>query len=280
MEINLRRLVRAALHEDAAASDVTSRAVPASARASGRIVAEQLLVVSGIEAAAAAFRLLDSRSRVSCPVQNGRVVRPGQVLLKVSARARAILAAERTALNFLSHLCGIATLTRAFVGRLPKATKPRTRILDTRKTTPLLRHLEKDAVRHGGGHNHRRTLAAAVLLKDNHVRLLGGVGPAVRASRRSMRGRRLPIEVEVGTLRELREALSAGADRVLLDNMTDAMIRRCVREVRGRIPVEVSGGVGPGRIARLARLGVDFISIGALTHSAPAAKLSMDIDPA
>ncbi len=234
------------------------------------------MAVSGATAAALAFRLCDRHARVRVHVRDGQSARPGQVILEIRARARALLTAERTALNFLGRLSGIATLTRRFVRAVPKGC--RTKILDTRKTTPLLRALEKDAVRHGGGTNHRRTLSESVLIKDNHVMLHGGVGRAVRAARRTS-GRGMPIEVEVGTLDELREALDSRADRVLLDNMSIALVRRAVQIVAGRIPIEVSGGVTLDRIAALARLGVDFISIGALTHSAPAAKLSMNIYP-
>jgi len=213
-------------------------------------------------------------------VRDGRRVGPGRPILRVKGRARSLLSAERTALNFLSRLCGVATLTRRFVDAVPAGARARARararILDTRKTTPLLRHLEKSAVAHGGGKNHRMTLSEAVLLKDNHVLLLGGVLPAIRAVRRRL-GKSVEIEVEVKSFAELREALSEGAGRVLLDNMTDRQVRRAMRMVGGRAKVEVSGGVGLDRISRLARLGVDYISVGALTHSALAAKISMDV---
>ncbi|OGH59187.1 MAG: nicotinate-nucleotide diphosphorylase (carboxylating) [Candidatus Lindowbacteria bacterium RIFCSPLOWO2_12_FULL_62_27] len=276
----LRRLVQEALREDGARQDITSRAIPWSMRAVAEIVAEQDMIVSGTAPALMAFRLCDPRVRVLKSVRDGRRVGPGRPILRVKGRARSLLSAERTALNFLSRLCGVATLTRRFVDAVPAGARARARararILDTRKTTPLLRHLEKSAVAHGGGKNHRMTLSEAVLLKDNHVLLLGGVLPAIRAVRRRL-GKSVEIEVEVKSFAELREALSEGAGRVLLDNMTDRQVRRAMRMVGGRAKVEVSGGVGLDRISRLARLGVDYISVGALTHSALAAKISMDV---
>ncbi len=232
------------------------------------------MVVSGMPAAMAAFRATSRRVRFGLRVPNGRVVRRGQTLLKLAGPARALLAAERTALNFLGRLSGIATRTRQFVRAVPRGC--RAKILDTRKTTPLLRRLEKEAVLHGGGENHRMTLSDAVLLKDNHVALFGGVARAVFATRRRL-GRTVAIEVEVSTAREAIEALISGADRLLLDNMTNREIRAAVGLSGGRVPIEVSGGVTLDRIAALSRLGVDYISVGSITHSVRSAKISMDI---
>lgn len=232
------------------------------------------MVVSGTRAALAAFRLCDPRVRIDSCVRDGRRLRPGGIILRLRGRAKSLLAAERTALNFLGRLSGIATLTRQFVSALPPGS--RTKILDTRKTTPLLRTLEKEAVRHGGGTNHRMSLSDAVLLKDNHISVFGGIVKALTRTRQVL-GRTASIEVEVGSLRDLVSALEFGADRVLLDNMSDAEIRQAVKLAGRKIPLEVSGGVTLDRIPRLGKIGVDYISVGALTHSAPAANLSMDI---
>lgn len=271
---DVRRMAALALAEDAARRDCSSSAISPSVRAMAGIVAEQDLVVSGMDLARAVFRCCDAGSHVVSAARDGQVLSPGRVILRVRGCARRLMAAERTALNFLAHLSGIATLTRQYVSAVPRGC--RACILDTRKTTPLYRVLEKAAVKHGGGTNHRMDLADAVLLKDNHVAILGGVARAVRSTRAQV-GRKMKIEVEVSTIGELREAIDAGADRVLLDNMSDAMVRRAVKIVAGRIPVEASGGVTLKRIPRLARAGVDFISVGALTHSAPAARISMDV---
>lgn len=274
---SIRRLVQDALNEDSYRHDLSSAALPRNQASRGEIVAEQELVVSGISAARLAFQLSDPSIRILRASKDGQNIRPGSAVLSLAGRSRSLLSAERTALNFLGKLSGIATLTRSFVKTIPKGS--RAKILDTRKTTPLFRVLEKAAVRHGGGTNHRMSLGDAVLLKDNHVLLMGGVHRAVRATRQKL-GPATLIEVEVQNLPELKDAIAAGADRVLLDNMTDEQIRRAIQQVGGKIPVEVSGGITIERIPRLARLGVDFISVGALTHSAPAAKLSMNIVPA
>jgi nicotinate-nucleotide pyrophosphorylase (carboxylating) len=188
--------------------------------------------------------------------------------------ATALLAAERTALNFLGRLCGIATLTRAFV----EASRGRITVLDTRKTTPTLRAIEKYAVRAGGGTNHRMGLDDGVLIKDNHIRLAGGVAGAVSRAARELKDR--PIEVEVETLEEVDQALAAGAGMLLLDNMDAAAIREAARRCRGRARTEISGGVTIARLPELAETGADFVSVGALTHSAPAADISFEIYPA
>jgi nicotinate-nucleotide pyrophosphorylase (carboxylating) len=195
------------------------------------------------------------------------------VVARVTGNARALLSAERTALNLVQRMSGVATLTRRFVD----AAAGRCRITDTRKTTPGLRALQRYAVRCGGGHNHRNDLGSGVLIKENHIRCAGGVGPAITAAR-ALAPHTMRVECEVTDLDELRQALDAAADVVLLDNMDDAQVQRAMEVVAGRATVEVSGNMSLPRVPRLAELGVDVISVGALTHSAPAADLSLQID--
>jgi nicotinate-nucleotide pyrophosphorylase (carboxylating) len=269
-------LIRSALAEDAPQGDLTSRAtVPASARARARLLARQEGVAAGLGVFSRCFRIADPRCSVRLATRDGARIKAGEVLANLAGPARAILLAERVALNFLQRLCGIATLTSSFVAQ---ARGTRARILDTRKTTPLLRQLEKYAVRCGGGQNHRMSLSDAVLIKDNHIRLCGG-SPALaiqRARRRS--GGRL-VEVEVESLVELGEALSAGPDIVLLDNMEPRSLAKSLKMIaaaRPKVLSEISGGVKLKGLRRLAKLGVDRISVGALTHSAPALDLSLE----
>lgn len=268
-------LVRRALAEDIGSGDVTSTlTVAADARARGTLVAKSRLVVAGLEVASEAFRQCDPAALVEVRWGDGSLCEPGEVIAIVSGVARALLAAERTALNFLQRLSGIATLTRRFVD----AADGRLTVLDTRKTTPTFRDLEKYAVRCGGGTNHRFRLDAGVLIKDNHKRLAGGIAAA--AARALTEECRVPVEVEVETLEELDEALEASVPRVLLDNFTTYDIREAVRRVAGRVRIEVSGGVTLERIPELASTGVDYVSVGALTHSAPAADLSFELEQA
>ncbi len=265
------------LAEDLASGDVTSEAlVPPEARAVARAVAKSALVVAGSVAFARVFYRVDPGVRVEQLVDDGVHVEAGTALWVVEGRARSLLAAERSALNFAQRLAGIATLTARFVRAVPPGAK--LRVVDTRKTTPGLRALERAAVRAGGGSNHRDNLGTAILIKDNHVALAGGIENAVRTARaRAVHLTR--VEVEVDTLEQLEQALTAGAEVVLLDNFSDAAIAEAVRRVAGRAVVEVSGGVRVERIAELARLGVDVGSVGALTHSAPAADISLEIEP-
>jgi nicotinate-nucleotide pyrophosphorylase (carboxylating) len=270
----LRRLAAEALLEDLGPGDATTTAViPAGLRARGEILARRPLVASGVDVAAACFLILDPEAEIVFAAREGDAVAAGGRLLEVKGRARALLSAERAALNFLGRLGGIATLTRRYV---EAAGTGRAAIFDTRKTTPGMRALEKRAVAAGGGANHRSGLWDAVLIKDNHVDLAGGIGRAVARAREGTGGR-LPVEVEVRSLAELREALEAGADAVLLDNFTPRALAEAVSAARGRALVEVSGGVGLDSVREIAALGVDRISVGALTHSAPAADLTMRI---
>jgi nicotinate-nucleotide pyrophosphorylase (carboxylating) len=266
-------LVRRALEEDVRDGDVTSAAtVPAAARAQGLFLAKQDCVVAGLDVALEAFRQLESGVAITIRAADGERCAAGAAIATVAGSARALLAGERTALNFLQRLSGIATLTRRFVD----AAGGRITILDTRKTTPTLRELEKYAVRAGGGSNHRLGLYDAILIKDNHIRLAGGIAGAIRQARGHAPG--LPIEVEAETLAQAGDAVEAGADIILLDNMALETIRAAVQRVSGRAKTEISGGVTLDRIGDLASTGADFVSVGALTHSAPAIDISFEIE--
>ncbi len=265
------------LAEDVGRGDITTEAVVLpGVRARGRFVAKQDLVVAGLEVADAVFAVLDSSVEIEAFVTDGDRVSAGQIFARVEGPAEVLLAAERTALNLLQHLSGIATLTRAFVEAVAGT---RAQIVDTRKTLPGLRMLQKYAVAVGGGRNHRFGLDDGILIKDNHIALAGSVRTAVERARKYA-GHMHKIEVEVSNLDDLREALEARADIILLDNMSPEMVREAVRLVRERAPevlVEASGGITLENVRAYAEAGVDFISIGALTHSAPAADISMKL---
>lgn len=273
----LERAVDLALEEDVARGDLTGRlTVGEGTRARASALAKSALVVAGLEAFAAAFRRVDAAVVVEPLVADGATAQPGDVLARVAGPARSLLAAERVALNFLQRLSGVATLTRRYVEAVPPGC--RTRILDTRKTTPGLRALERHAVRCGGGFNHRSDLAGGVLIKDNHIAACGGsVAEAVRRALAGA-GPTQQVEVEVTTLEQLEEALAAGARAVLLDNMTPALVAEAARRAAGRATLEVSGGVRLEQVAEFARAGADHISVGALTHSAPAADISLELE--
>jgi nicotinate-nucleotide pyrophosphorylase (carboxylating) len=263
----LRDLVARALKEDLGAGDLTTRlTIPEDTRARGVLVSQQDLVVAGLPVAAEVFRVLDPSARWETAVEDGAEAHAGTRLADVTGRAATLLAGERVALNFVQHLSGIATQTRRLKTKLAGL---RTELLDTRKTIPGLRMLEKYAVRAGGGANHRLRLDDGILIKNNHLRLAGGIQQALERARRD-RPPGMKIEVEVTSLAELDEALSAGADRVLLDNMTPAQVRECVVRASGRVSLEVSGGIDAASLRQYAETGVDYISVGALTHSAPA----------
>lgn len=267
-------IVRRALDEDVDGGDVTTAAtVPADARALALITQKAPGVVFGLDAAEECFRQLEPGARFERLVVEGEWRESGSVL-RIDASAVAILTGERTALNFLQRLSGVATLTARCV-RAVEGTGAK--VLDTRKTTPGLRLLEKAAVAAGGGTNHRVGLFDEVLIKENHVALAGGVGQAVRLARE--RAPDLPLEVECRTLQEVDEALTAGARRILLDNMTVAELREAVRHVDRRAELEASGGVTLDALREIASTGVQFVSVGALTHSAPALDLSLILQP-
>ena len=269
-------LVRRALAEDLGrAGDITTDAiVPPDHVAEGRFVARAAGRLAGLDAALHAFRVLDPQSAFDVCRGEGSDVAAAEVVALVRARARALLSAERTALNLLGRLSGIATATRDVVARLQGLP---TKIASTRKTTPGLRLLEKHAVRVGGGTPHRYGLDDAVLIKDNHVALAGGISEAVARVRRRV-GHMVKVEVEVDTLGQLDEALALGVDAVLLDNMELETLREAVRRSRGRALTEASGGIRPERVREIAETGVDLISLGWLTHSAPALDVALDVE--
>jgi nicotinate-nucleotide pyrophosphorylase (carboxylating) len=277
IEDDVLRLIDIALAEDRGSGDWTSRwIVPARTRARARIVSRASGVLAGLDPALAVFVRLDPRVHTEAQASDGETVEPGDVICELNGPARAILTGERVALNFLQRLSGVATHTRRFV---EAAAGTGARILDTRKTTPGWRTLEKAAVRAGGGTNHRRGLYDAVLVKDNHVAIAGGVSEAVRRIQES-NTRALPVIVEVRDRAEVDEALAAGVDRLLLDNMDVETMREVVRLARGRLPkisLEASGNVTLERVRAIAETGVDFISVGALTHSATALDISLDV---
>lgn len=263
-----------ALEEDLGAGDITTEScVPEDRLATAHGVARTAMVACGIPVAARVFSLIDTSLQFTSKVAEGASVEPGTLLWTVAGRARSILMAERVALNFTQRMCGISTATRRYVAAVPEGCV--TRITDTRKTTPGLRLFERYAVRRGGGHNHRNDLGSAVLIKDNHIVAAGGVRAAIEAARaRAPHTSR--IECEVDSLDQLEEALAARADIVLLDNMDTPTVEEAVRRTRGRALLEASGGITFERVAALARAGVDAISVGALTHSTPAADIGLD----
>lgn len=265
-------LVRRAIAEDVGSGDLTTEAlVPPGATTTARLIAKSDCVVAGLDVARAVFLEIDAAVRFVPRIADGGRCHPGDVIADLEGLAGTLLTAERTALNFLQHLSGIATLTRQFVD----ATGGRLTILDTRKTIPTLRALAKYAVVCGGGTNHRMGLFDAVLIKDNHIRFAGGIEEAVRRVR--ARGVTMPIEVETQSLSEVDAALAAKADVIMLDNLTDAEMRDAIARIGGRARVEISGGVTLARIPALASLGADVVSVGALTHSAPAADISLEM---
>jgi nicotinate-nucleotide pyrophosphorylase (carboxylating) len=268
------KLVRAALDEDGAFADITTIAtVVSDRRARCRLVARKAGVIAGLPLAVEAFRQLNPRVDIRVEGQDGRTVTPGSVFVTLSGSARGLLSAERVALNFLQRLSGIATLTAKFVAAV-RGTDAK--ILDTRKTTPGWRSLEKYAVRAGGGTNHRLDLSTAILIKDNHLRALDGDLELAIQRTRELAPRGTKVEVECDRIAQVRAAIEAGADMVLLDNMKVDEIRRCVELVDGRAILEASGGVNLTNVRAIAKTGVDWISVGALTHSAPSLDLALD----
>ncbi len=275
----IRALVRAALDEDVGSGDATTLStVPAEARGSARLVAREPLTVAGLSLAETAFLELSPEIRVERLTADGESVAGGAVLMRLQGPARALLTAERVALNFLQRLSGVATLTRRYVTIVAGT---RAKILDTRKTTPGWRRLEKYAVACGGGQNHRFGLFDLVLIKDNHLAALSGAEPnAIAAAVTSARKNypQLKVEVEADTLEQAGQALAAGADIILLDNMSLEQLRAAVEMASGRAQLEASGGVNLETVRGVAETGVDFISVGALTHSARSVDIALDLD--
>jgi nicotinate-nucleotide pyrophosphorylase (carboxylating) len=274
---DIRRAIRLALQEDLPRGDVTTDALfPSPLPARARIVAQQSLVVAGLAAAVRTFRTVDASLIFSIHCKDGERAQDGDCLLHIEGDGRSILKAERVALNFLQHLSGIATLTRRFCD----AVRGPVAILDTRKTIPGIRTLQKWAVLLGGGTNHRQSLSDGILIKDNHLALLNAkmaVRTACRKAKATAPGMKIIVEAE--SLAEVRQALAGKADIILLDNMNPNTVRQAVRLIKGRALVEVSGGITLKNVRAMAAAGPDRISIGALTHSAPAATLSLVLEP-
>jgi nicotinate-nucleotide pyrophosphorylase (carboxylating) len=274
-------MLQSFLAEDLGAGDITTEAtVSATQRACGEVIVKAPLMLAGIDLFAEVFRLLDSTTEVEICYHDGDELKPGQLPARVKASARALLTGERVALNLLQRLSGVATLTQQFVRAIAGTSAE---ILDTRKTTPGLRALEKYAVRAGGGRNHRKDLSEAILIKENHICLAGSVSAALIAAK-AVKDRVAWIEIEVTNLDELRAAIVHGPDVVLLDNMSPSLVRQSVELVREydtarKIRIEASGGITLENVREFANTGVDWISVGALTHSAPAMDLSFEITP-
>jgi nicotinate-nucleotide pyrophosphorylase (carboxylating) len=269
-----REIVRRALAEDLGWGDVTTEAtVSPEQRARGVLLSKSSCIVAGIQVAEEVFRQLDPAIAFQIRRQDSERCAPGDIIAEARGSAAAMLTAERTALNLLQRMSGIATLTRAFVD----AAGGGITVLDTRKTTPTLRALEKYAVRAGGGINHRSGLDDGILIKDNHIRLAGGVREAVQRMKKA--GQEMPIEVEAQSLDQVDQAIDSGADIILVDNLPVEEIREAVRRVRGRAKIEISGGVTLERMGELSRTGAEYVSVGALTHSAPAADISFELEP-
>ena len=268
-----RQIVRRALAEDLGWGDVTTEAtVGAEVRGHGTVVVKAPCVLAGLDVAAEVFRQLDPAVHITLRNRDGDRAESGAIAAEVRGAAALMLTAERTALNFLQRLSGIATLTRRYVD----AAGGRITVLDTRKTTPTLRALEKYAVRAGGGCNHRLGLDDGILIKDNHVRLAGGVAEAVKRMKAARQ--EMLVEVEAQSLADVEAAIDAGADVILLDNLPLEQIHQAVGRIAGRAKIEISGGVSLDRMPELALTGADYVSVGALTHSAPAVDLSFEIE--
>jgi nicotinate-nucleotide pyrophosphorylase (carboxylating) len=272
-DFDLDAFVRATLAEDlGSGGDVTSRAtIREGARLSASMTCREPIVVAGLAIAQAFFSALDGQAAIELRAADGDQVGAGSVLMMIDGAARGVLTAERSALNTIQHLSGIATLTRRYVEAIAGTGAV---LLDTRKTIPGLRILEKYAARMGGAQNHRMRLDDGLLIKDNHVAVCGGVAEAVRRAKAAATG--LAIQVEVDSIEHIEPALAAGADRLLLDNMAPAMLREAVALVAGRVPLEASGGVNLDTIRSIAETGVDFISVGRITQSAPAVDIGLD----
>ena len=270
------KAVTCALAEDVGQGDVTSLwTIPAQAQTEGRFLSKAEGIVAGWAVVRAVFAALDPELTCEATVQDGQSIHRGQILGRVQGSARSILTTERTALNFLQRLCGIATLTRKFVDAVAGTG---VEIADTRKTTPGIRSLDRAAVRAGGGKNHRTALYDGILIKDNHIRLVGSIRAAVQAAR-SKAHSLFKVEIETTNLDQVREALAAGADIIMLDNMSLEMMGEAVQIIGDRALIEASGGIELDEVAEVAAAGVDIISVGTLTHSAPSLDISLELSP-
>ncbi len=272
--VQIQNIIKAALAEDIGPGDITTQAtVGLKQKGRARAVAKDDFVVAGIDVFEAVFKCVDKSIKVQKMIADGRVAKRGAVIAEVEGHLSGILQAERVALNLFQRMCGIASLTAKYV-EVVRGTK--TKILDTRKTVPGLRILDKMAVRLGGGTNHRMGLYDGVLIKDNHIEAAGGITAAVRAQRKHLQ-QNLKIEVETKNLREVKEALKCGVDMIMLDNMTNDAMKKAVDFIAGRALTEASGNVNLERVADIAATGVDFISVGELTHSVRAADISLRV---
>jgi nicotinate-nucleotide pyrophosphorylase (carboxylating) len=270
---DLKRIITAALAEDIGSGDITSQLlIPGQTQAEIQFVAREDMVACGTSVPAEVYAQLDKHVKVSAGTEEGKKVKAGTALAKVTGPAQALLTGERVVLNLMQRMCGVATLTRAYVDAVAGT---KTIILDTRKTMPGMRMVDKYAVKTGGGQNHRMGLWDAVLIKDNHIALSNGVRAAVQKAKAGARN--IKIIVECDTLSQVEEALAAGPDRILLDNMDTATLRKAVALSAGKIPLEASGGISLDNIRAIAETGVDYISVGRLTHSAPGLDIGADI---
>jgi len=270
------KLIKQAISEDVGPGDITTQAIiPSSQKARAIILAKENGIIAGVDSAREVFRQIDKKTRFTAKVKDGARVKKGKIIVTLVGPARGILAGERVALNFLQRLSGIATLTRKFKTQISKV-KTNVRLLDTRKTTPGLRVLEKYAVKMGGGENHRMGLYDAILIKDNHIKLAGGVENSIVVAKLALP--RKPIEVEAKTISEVKEAIKLRVDRILLDNMNIKTLRDAVKlcKIAG-IKTEASGGINLNNVGAVAKTGVDYISVGALTHSAKALDISLEV---
>ena len=271
---NIDILIKLALKEDIGSGDVTSLAtIPKDGNVKARIIAKEKMIVAGINVMALVFKTIDKKIKIKAKVEDGNCINKRTIIAELNGPARSILTAERTALNFLQRLSGIATLTGKFVSAV-RGTK--VKITDTRKTTPGWRALEKYAVKTGGGINHRMGLYDMYLIKNNHIDIAGSVTNTILAVRRSSRGRLL-IEVEVRNLKELKEAVALGPDTIMLDNFSLKMAKKAFKIVKNRLKIEISGGISLKNVKKYVKTGVNFISVGSITHSAPAADIHLAI---
>lgn len=269
--MTLMELIRAAIKEDMPQGDLTTESLALKPRhGRARLKAKEDIVLSGSAVFEQTMQTLEPNSKIKWHFEEGDSILKGQIICTIEGDLVQILKAERVALNFLGHLSGIASFTRRFVKAIEGTS---TKILDTRKTTPSLRELEKRAVVHGGGVNHRLNLSTAILIKDNHITVMGGLSAAVRRTREHYKG---PIEVEASTLDQVREAVEVKADRILLDNMNNDLLRQAVQLIPKNVETEASGNMNLERVRSVAETGVNFISVGALTHSAPTADVSLE----